>query len=40
MNIHLAETEVQLTVVTRDEEHCAQVCRAMEAQGFRVERLS
>jgi threonine dehydratase len=40
MNIHLAETEVQLTVVTRDEEHCAEVCRAMEAQGFRVERLS
>jgi threonine dehydratase len=40
MNIHLAETEVQLTVVTRDEEHCAQVCRAMEEQGFRVERLS
>jgi threonine dehydratase len=40
MNIHLAETEVQLTVVTRDEEHCAQLCRAMEAHGYRVERLS
>jgi ACT domain-containing protein len=40
MNIHLAETEVQLTVVTRDEEHCAQLCRAMEEHGYRVERLS
>jgi threonine dehydratase len=40
MNIHVAETEVQLTVVTRDEEHCAQLVSAMEAQGYRVERLS
>jgi threonine dehydratase len=40
MNIHVAETEVQLTVVTRDEDHCAQLCSAMEAQGYRVERLS
>ena len=40
MNIHLVETEVQLTIVTRDEEHCAQLCTAMEAHGYRVERLS
>ena len=40
MNIPLVETEVQLTIVTRDEEHCTQLCAAMEAQGYRVERLS
>jgi threonine dehydratase len=40
MNIHLAETEVQLTVVTRDEAHCVELCNAMEAHGYRLERLS
>jgi threonine dehydratase len=40
MNIHLAETEVQLTIVTRDEEHCVQLCHAMETNGYRLERLS
>jgi threonine dehydratase len=40
MNIHLVETEVQLTIVTRDEEHCVQLCQAMETHGYRVERLS
>jgi len=40
MNIHLAETEVQLTVVTRDEEHCVELCNVLEAHGYRLERLS
>ena len=40
MEIQLAETEVELTVVTRDEEHCAQLCGALEAHGYRVERLA
>ena len=40
MDLGLAETEVQLTVVTRDEAHCARLCRELEAQGYRIERLS
>ena len=40
MNIPLVETEVQLTIVTRDEEHCTHLCATMEGQGYRVERLS
>ena len=40
MNINLTQTEVQLTVATRDEEHCAQLCDAMESQGYRIERLT
>ena len=39
MDIDLVDTEVQLTVVTRDEEHCAALCAAMGRQGYRVERL-
>jgi threonine dehydratase len=40
MDLQFVETEVQLTVVTRDEAHCAGLCAAMEAQGYHVERLS
>ena len=39
MAIHVAETEVELTVVTRNDEHCGDLCRAMEERGYRVERL-
>ncbi len=39
MHISVAETEVELTVATRDLEHCAEVLETLEAQGYPVERL-
>jgi threonine dehydratase len=39
MHISVAETEVELTVVTRNLEHCAEVLAALEAHGYPVERL-
>jgi threonine dehydratase len=39
MAIHVAETEVELTVVTRDEEHCAQLCAALAERGYSLDRL-
>jgi threonine dehydratase len=39
MAISIAETEVELTLATRDAEHCAAVLAAMAAWGYPVERL-
>jgi threonine dehydratase len=39
MDIPVSETEVELTLVTRDEEHCRQLLDAMEERGYEVERL-
>jgi threonine dehydratase len=39
MDIPVSETEVELTLVTRDEEHCRQLLGAMEKRGYEVERL-
>jgi threonine dehydratase len=39
MNLPVAETEVGLTVITRDEEHCALLLDAMRSWGYEVERL-
>jgi threonine dehydratase len=39
MSIDVAETEIELTVITRDEEHCRVICEAMEARGFPVEQI-
>jgi hypothetical protein len=39
MGMHVAETEVELTVVTRNEQHCGDLCRALETRGYRLERL-
>jgi threonine dehydratase len=39
MAVHVAETEVELTVVTRNEDHCAELCRALETRGYALERL-
>jgi threonine dehydratase len=39
MAISVTETEVELTVVTRNEDHCRTLCAAMEAHGYPVERL-
>jgi threonine dehydratase len=40
MDIPVSETEVELTLVTRDEEHCQQLLSAMGERGYLVERLS
>jgi threonine dehydratase len=39
MEIPVSETEVELTLVTRDEEHCQQLLDAMAERGYVVERL-
>jgi threonine dehydratase len=40
MDIPVSETEVELTLVTRDEEHCQQLLMTMAERGYTVERLS
>jgi threonine dehydratase len=40
MDIPVSETEVELTLVTRDEEHCLRLLDAMAERGYVVERLS
>jgi threonine dehydratase len=39
MDIPVSETEVELTLVTRDEEHCQQLLTVMAERGYTVERL-
>jgi len=39
MDIPVSETEVELTLVTRDEEHCRRLLDAMGERGYTVERL-
>jgi threonine dehydratase len=39
MDIPVSETEVELTLVTRDEEHCLRLLTAMAERGYIVERL-
>jgi threonine dehydratase len=39
MNIPVTETEVELTLITRDEEHCGTLLEAMSERGYVVERI-
>jgi threonine dehydratase len=39
MDIPVSETEVELTLVTRDEEHCRTLLEAMSERGYVVDRL-
>jgi threonine dehydratase len=39
MHISVAETEVELTVITRNLEHCAEVIDTLESHGYPMERL-
>ena len=39
MDIPVSETEVELTLVTRDDAHCDALCAAMREWGYPVERL-
>jgi threonine dehydratase len=36
---NVGETEVELTVVTRNESHCSSLCDALDAHGYPLERL-
>ena len=38
MAVHVAETEVELTVVTRNDAHCTELCAALEGRGYVLER--
>jgi threonine dehydratase len=40
MHIPIAETEVELTLITRDEAHCAALLASMRSWGYPVERIS
>jgi threonine dehydratase len=40
MHIPIGETEVELTLITRDEEHCAALLDSMRSWGYPVERVS
>jgi hypothetical protein len=40
MDIPVSETEVELTLVTRDEEHCARLLGAITERGYSIDRLS
>ena len=39
MDVPVSETEVELTLVTRDEEHCQDLLGAMKERGYTIERL-
>jgi threonine dehydratase len=39
MDVPVSETEVEATLLTRDNEHCAQILEAMRTQGYLVELL-
>jgi len=36
----VSETEVELTLATRDDEHCVQLVSALESSGYPVQRVS
>jgi hypothetical protein len=36
----VSATEVELTIVTRDEEHCRQLLAAMDKRGYPVQRIN
>ena len=40
MALPIAETEVELTLATRDEAHCTELVRVMRTRGYPLERLN
>jgi threonine dehydratase len=40
MDLPVSATEVELTIVTRDEEHCGQLLAAMDERGYPVQRIN
>jgi hypothetical protein len=39
MDVPVSESEVELTLAMRDQEHCRYLLAAMERRGYAVERL-
>jgi hypothetical protein len=39
MDVPVAETEVELTLITRDQDHCTLLLEQMRSWGYAVERL-
>jgi threonine dehydratase len=39
MAMHVGETEVELTVITRNDAHCGTLCAALEQRGYELDRL-
>ena len=39
-DVQVAQTGVELTVITRNEDHCSRLCRALEGRGYVLDRLS
>jgi threonine dehydratase len=39
MAMHVAETEVELTVITRNDAHCGSLCEALAQRGYALDRL-
>ncbi len=39
MAIHVAETGIELTIITRDEQHCLQLLSALGARGYLLDRI-
>jgi threonine dehydratase len=40
MQMHVMQTEIELTLVTRDEAHCSEIVAALEERGYPVERVA
>src|SRR6185437_10506569 len=40
IDLPVSATEVELTIVTRDEEHCRQLLAAMDERGYPVQRIN
>jgi len=40
VDVSVSETEVELTLATRDDEHCVQLVSALESSGYPVQRVS
>ncbi len=39
-DVQVAQTGVELTVITRNEEHCSRLCAALEGRGYTLDRLA
>jgi len=39
-DVQVAQTGVELTVITRNEDHCSRLCSALEGRGYVLDRLS
>jgi threonine dehydratase len=39
-DVHVAQTGVELTVITRNEEHCSRLCSALAGRGYVLDRLA